>query len=148
MLYLAGILILALLSPTYGDPLTRCYSQTTYDQDLIIRNISDVYGIFDCQGHCYDDLDCVAFTLYNYDAGDLANLCSLFSNTSDSVSCDSMCRSGPKECDMCSDRNTTCTQGLIDIINNTASEIHCQDICYLVPEWHLHLVHTKSSHQF
>merc|ERR1712013_156478 len=66
--------------------------------------------------------------------GDLANLCSLFSNTSAPVSCNYMCMSGPKECDMCSDHDTTCTQGLLDIATNITTETYCQLICYAVPE--------------
>merc|ERR1712013_23955 len=66
--------------------------------------------------------------------GDLANLCSLFSNTSAPVSCNYMCMSGPKECDMCSDCDTTCTQGLLDIATNITTETYCQLICYSVPE--------------
>merc|ERR1712013_249064 len=132
MLYLAGIILLALLSPTYGNPLNRCYSLSTYDQSLVFRNISGVWDPTACQGHCYDDQGCVAFTHHN--AGDLANLCSLFSNTSAPVSCNYMCMSGPKECDMCSDHDTTCTQGLLDIATNITTETYCQLICYAVPE--------------
>ena len=102
MLYLAGIILLALLSTTYGDPLYRCYSFTTYDQSLIIRNISEVRAAEICQGYCYDDQNCMAFTHHHGGEGDLANLCTLFSNTSDPVSCNYKCMSGPKECNMCS----------------------------------------------
>merc|ERR1712179_819699 len=129
MMYLAGILLLALLSPTYGDPVDRCYNySTTYDQSLIIRNISDVWSEKTCQGHCYDDPGCVAFTHWY-----MADICSLFSNTSTPVSCD-YCQSGPKECNMCSQRNTTCTQGLLDILFNTPTETYCQQRCYSRPE--------------
>merc|ERR1712179_429561 len=130
MLYLAGILLLALLSPTYGDPVERCYNfDTTYDQSLIIRNISDVWDNTACQGYCYDDPDCMAFTHWY-----MADICSLFSNTSMPVSCDYTCESGPKECDMCSHRNTTCSQGVLDITTNTTTETICQQMCYSTPE--------------
>merc|ERR1719320_735741 len=134
MLYLAGILLLALLSPTYGNPLSRCYSFNTYDSSLIIRNISGVKRDVACQGHCYEDQDCMAFTYHNDEAGDLANLCSLFSNTSDPVPCNYTCRSGPKECDMCSDRNTTCTRGLMLKVTNITTETRCQLMCYAASE--------------
>merc|ERR1719320_1852932 len=134
MLYLAGILLLALLSPTYGNPLSRSYSFNTYNRGLIIRNISGVKRDVACQGHCYEDQDCMAFTYHNDEAGDLANLCSLFSYTSDPVPCNYTCRSGPKECDMCSDRNTTCTRGLMIKVTNITTETKCQLLCYAASE--------------
>ena len=73
----------------------------------------------------------MAFTHHDAGAGDL---CSLFSNTSASVSCDYMCTSGPKECDMCSYPNTFCTEGLLDYITNVTTETECQWMCYSLNE--------------
>ena len=86
MFYLACIVLLFLLSPSQGNPLTKCFIMKTYDQNLIIRNISDVMDPLTCQGHCYGDQECQAFTHHNAGAGEKANLCSLFSNTSEEVS--------------------------------------------------------------
>ena len=91
-------------------------------------------SLLDCQGLCYGNEDCVAFTHHN--AGNMMNFCYLFSETSSPVDCNYECFSGPRECDLCSEQ-FTCSLSQDDFLAfypNIPTETYCQYFCYALPE--------------
>ena len=98
--------------------------------------ISDVPSAEECQSHCLQSLECIAFTWHKETEDFVSKLCELFSTTGDESSANCFdCVSGPKSC-TCS-HNISCSfdnEVLIDILTEIATEEECQDLCAREPK--------------
>ena len=93
--------------------------------------ISNVPSAEECQSHCLQSPECIAFTWHKETEDFVSKLCELFSITGNETSENCFdCVSGPKSC-TCS-HNFSCSfdnEVLIDILTEIATEEECQDLC-------------------
>ena len=98
--------------------------------------ISDVPSAEECQSHCLQSPECIAFTWHKETEEFVSKLCELFSTTGDETSENCFdCVSGSKSC-TCS-HNFSCSfdnEVLIDILTEIATEEECQDLCAREPK--------------
>ena len=135
MFFLTCLLLLPLLASSETFLLSDCYWSGTWHHDHVIQGVPGIPSSMHCQGLCYENEDCVAFTFvwqHANDDGYLSGFCYLFSETSSQVDCNDGCLSGPRECDLCSEE-FSCNLSEDDFLTfyqDIPTETFCQYLCY------------------